>query len=62
MSTDGLTFLALAAAVEESGGGFLFLQIIGVISGILGLVFFWFSSGYGSLSGFLHTDACCWQR
>ena len=40
MSTDGFTLLALAAAVEESGGGFLLLQIIGVISGILGLVFF----------------------
>ena len=40
MSTDGLTFLALAAAIEESNGGFLFLQIIGIISGILGLVFF----------------------
>lgn len=40
MSTDGITLLALAATVEENGGGFLFLQIIGVISGILGLVFF----------------------
>jgi len=40
MNMDSYSFFALAVATEESGGGFLPLKIIGVVSGILGLVFF----------------------
>ena len=40
MNIDSYSFFALAVATEESGGGFLPLKIIGVVSGILGLVFF----------------------
>ena len=40
MSIDSYSFFALAAATEENGGGILPLQIIGVVCGVLGLVFF----------------------
>ena len=40
MSMDSYSFFALAAATEEKGGGILPLQIIGVVCGVLGLVFF----------------------
>ena len=40
MSMDSYSFFALAAATEENGGGILPLQIIGVVCGVLGLVFF----------------------
>ena len=40
MSLDSFSFFALAVATEDGGDGFLLLQIIGVISGILGLIFF----------------------
>ena len=40
MSMDNYSFFALAAATEENGGGILPLQIIGVVCGVLGLVFF----------------------
>ena len=46
MSETSYSFFALAAATEESGGGFLPLQILGVLCGILGLVFF-FGSAVG---------------
>ena len=62
MSTDGLTFLALAAAVEESGGGFLSCRLLNNKRNFGPCFLSGFSSGYGSLSGLLHTDACCWQR
>ena len=39
------------------------LQIIGVIFGVVGLVFFSGCGGwYGSFSGFLHPDACRRER
>ena len=40
MSLDSFSFFALAVATEDGGDGFLLLQIIGVICGILGLIFF----------------------
>lgn len=40
MNLDSFSFFALAVATEDSGDGFLLLQIIGVICGILGLIFF----------------------
>ena len=40
MSMDSYSFFALAAATEENGGGILPLQIVGVVCGVLGLVFF----------------------
>ena len=40
MSMDSYSFFVLAAATEENGGGILPLQIIGVVCGVLGLVFF----------------------
>ena len=40
MSVDGYSFLVLANAAQKSESGFLPLQIIGVMCGILGLVFF----------------------
>ena len=40
MSIDSYSFFALAAATEENGGGILPLQIVGVVCGVLGLVFF----------------------
>ena len=40
MSMDSYSFFVLTAATEENGGGILPLQIIGVVCGVLGLVFF----------------------
>ena len=40
MSLDSFSYFALAVATEDGGDGFLLLQIIGVICGILGLIFF----------------------
>ena len=40
MNLDSFSFFSLAVATEDSGDGFLLLQIIGVICGILGLIFF----------------------
>ena len=40
MSEASNCFFALAAAIEENEGGILPLQIIGVVCGVLGLVFF----------------------
>ena len=40
MNLDSFSFFALAVATEDGGDGFLLLQIIGVICGILGLIFF----------------------
>tara|TARA_B100000242_G_C43025090_1_gene477257 strand:+ start:274 stop:696 length:423 start_codon:yes stop_codon:yes gene_type:complete len=40
MSLDSFSFFALAVATEDGGDGFLLLQIIGVICGIIGLIFF----------------------
>tara|TARA_B100000161_G_C33500163_1_gene391301 strand:+ start:386 stop:808 length:423 start_codon:yes stop_codon:yes gene_type:complete len=40
MSLDSFSFFALAVATEDGGDGFLLLQIIGVVCGILGLIFF----------------------
>lgn len=40
MIPENLSLVALASFSGEEGGGFLFLQIIGVISGALGLIFF----------------------
>ena len=40
MNQDSFSFFALAVATEDGGDGFLLLQIIGVICGILGLIFF----------------------
>ena len=40
MSLDSFSLFALAVATEDGGDGFLLLQIIGVICGILGLIFF----------------------
>ena len=53
MSMDSYSFFALAAATEENGGGILPLQIIGVVCGVLGLVFFLgVCGGDGALPGF----------